>query len=84
MNTESTADIKPRRKLTQDVAAAMDPDALLTVDTVAALTGYAHEVVRQMTRTGKLPPALKLGRSLRWRARDVRAWLQERGLTPPV
>lgn len=74
---------RAHRKQTQDVGAARDPDALLTVSTVSAIIGFSPITVRAWARTGKFPTGILIGRNRRWRARDVRAWMSERGLTPP-
>jgi predicted DNA-binding transcriptional regulator AlpA len=66
----------------QDIAAAQDDDALLTVHTVATWAGFAEATIREWSREGThgFPAAKKLGpRTVRWRAGDVRAWLRSRG-----
>ncbi len=75
----ATIETRHARSITpQDINAAQDPDALLTVSTVAALTGFTASTIRQRTRRGRFPAAKKLGpRTVRWRARDVREWLQD-------
>ena len=79
-----TTETRPARRITpQDIVAAQDPDALLTVQTVAALTGFTVSTIREMTRQKRFPQALRIGpRTVRWRARDVRGWLQEVGGAP--
>jgi excisionase family DNA binding protein len=53
------------------------------VQTVAALTGFTVSTIREMTRQKRFPQALRIGpRTVRWRARDVRGWLQEAGSSP--
>lgn len=75
IETRHTRHITP-----QDISAAQDPDALLTVHTVAALTGFTVATVRERAREGKFPKPLRMGtRTVRWRARDVREWLQAQG-----
>lgn len=34
--------------------------------------------IRAMKSAGELPPAINLGRAVRWRRADVLAWLDER------
>lgn len=72
------------RKHSANVAAAADPSALLTAATVAALTGFAAITIRQWSRKGRFPDPVLIGRAVRWRARDVHRWMDERGITPPV
>lgn len=72
---------RPRRVAVQDLAAAKDPDALLTVRTVAALTGFAPGTLRQWARKGRFPQGTRIGRAVRWRTRDVRAWMEASGIT---
>lgn len=72
---------EPRRYV-QDLSAAQDPDALLTPSTVKALVGYAPTTLRRWVREGKFPAPKKFGGRLRWRAADVRAWMQARTITP--
>lgn len=74
---------RTRHAPVQDVSAARDPDALLTVATVAAMIGFSPITLRAWARSGKFPRGILIGRSRRWRARDVRAWMAQRGLTPP-
>jgi prophage regulatory protein len=73
----ATLETAPHRQITpQDISAAADPDALLTVHTVAALTGFTVATIRERAREGRFPAPIRLGsRTVRWRARDVRDWL---------
>lgn len=78
-------DTKPKRrnrrlKAQQDITAAQDPDALLTVHTVVALTGYSSAAIRARVRAGTFPQPVRMGpNSARWRAHEVRAWLRSVG-----
>jgi predicted DNA-binding transcriptional regulator AlpA len=84
MTTTMTEARKPGRPyVVQDIAAAQDPDALLTVHTVATMTGFAEATIREWAREGthNFPAAKKLGpRTVRWRAGDVREWLKSAGV----
>lgn len=52
-------------------------DALLIPDTAAAaLAGVSRAHWHRLRAAGKLPPAVKLGRCLRWRREEVVAWIQ--------
>ncbi len=49
---------------------------LLSVDELAAYLGVTRAVIYQNRhRRGDLPPAIKVGRHLRFRLDDVQAWL---------
>lgn len=50
-------------------------DTLLTARAVAERLNTTEANVRMMRRRGQLPPAVKIGRRVRWRANDVDAWL---------
>ena len=55
-------------------------DRLLGVDELAAVMGVQVSTIhdwRYRGRTDRTPPAIKLGSSLRWRASDVRRFLDE-------
>ena len=55
------------------------PTRLLTTSELAELLGITVEAVysRRQRGGGSLPPALRLGRSLRWRTADVETWLSD-------
>lgn len=74
---------RPRAaRIKQDVSAAKDPDALLTIDTVSTLTGYSVRAVRKMVSDGRFPaPVIRGAKTARWVSRAVRQWLVEAGLT---
>jgi excisionase family DNA binding protein len=57
-------------------------DRLLTAREVAERLGFSPETVLRWTRAGDLP-ALRLGRSLRYRPADVDAWLELRSTADP-
>lgn len=60
-----------------EVAAASDPDALLAPRVTAALTGLSVYTLERWARVGRFPAAIHLTPLLkRWRAGDVRLWLQ--------
>jgi excisionase family DNA binding protein len=51
-------------------------DSLLVSDTEAArLCGLSRRSWHRLRAAGKLPPAEKLGRAVRWRRADVEAWI---------
>jgi predicted DNA-binding transcriptional regulator AlpA len=50
--------------------------ALLIPDTAAAaMAGVSRATWHRLRAAGKLPPAVRLGRALRWRRRDVELWI---------
>jgi len=52
-------------------------DALLIPDTVAAsLAGVCRATWHRLRAAGKLPPAVKLGRAVRWRREEIVEWIQ--------
>lgn len=79
MNDVQTRKRAPRAR--QDLAVSMNPDALLTIETVAELCGYKPDTVRKLVLKGGFPKPLHLGRSVRWRAEVVNDWMRAR-LTP--
>lgn len=67
------------------LAAAQDPDALLTLEVVCALTGLVAYSIQMMVKRGEFPAPIHINqRILRWVARDVRAWLRVKATPDPV
>lgn len=60
-------------------------EQLLTPKTLAELLGLAEQTIYNRHSTGgNLPPCIKLGRLLRFRASDVDAWLNgQQAIAPP-
>lgn len=82
MHADTTADQpapiarKPRGTIPQPIEAAALPDALLKVQTVAAVTALSASTIFRKTAAGEFPAPIRLGaRCTRWRSGDVRAWL---------
>jgi predicted DNA-binding transcriptional regulator AlpA len=68
-------DLQQARRTNIDAAA--DPDALLDIVTVCALTSMARSTVYQAVQHGVFPSQARRSRRFaRWRAGDVRAWLR--------
>lgn len=62
----------------EEIAAAADPDALLSVRVVAALVGLHVRSLERRWRQGLFPPPVYLSPQLkRWRAGAVRQWLRD-------
>lgn len=78
MTETQTRQRTPRVK--QSLAASTNPDALLTTETVAELTGYQPDTLRKLVLKGRFPKPLHVGRAVRWRAEVVNAWMRERVL----
>lgn len=67
---------KARKGTPQPLEAAALPDALLKVQTVAAVTALSPSSIFRKTAAREFPEPVRLGaRCTRWRAADVRAWL---------
>lgn len=56
----------------------MTIERLLDIDDLAQILGISRHAVHQMRYVGEAPPAVKIGRALKWRREDVEAWLAER------
>lgn len=76
-NAASTAPKKAlRRTPLQPVEALNIPDALLKGATVVAVTGLSMSSIYRLARIGELVPVKRGIRCTRWRAADVKTWLQ--------
>ena len=54
------------------------PDLLLTVREVARRLALATRTVWKWSRSGQLPPPVRLGRrTLRWRAAEIERYVEE-------
>lgn len=51
-------------------------EELLTIDDLSKLLRIDRKGAYARLEKGQLPPALRIGRSLRWRAEAVRDWLE--------
>ena len=49
---------------------------LLTVDDVAGALVVSAKTVRRWREEGKLPPALRIGGVIRWRASEFNSWIE--------
>ena len=51
-------------------------EALLIPDSVAAaLSGVSRATWHRLRAAGKLPPAVQLGRAVRWRREEIERWI---------
>jgi predicted DNA-binding transcriptional regulator AlpA len=76
----------PLRKATPAaIAAASDPDALISMAVVMALTGLGESTIRKRVKKGTFPAPSHLSlRLIRWRAGDVRDWLKANAHIDPL
>lgn len=60
----------------QPISAAKLPNALLTIQTVCAVTGLDRKFIYRATAAKKFPAPVRIGcsRQMRWRSSDVNAW----------
>lgn len=62
----------------QPLAAAQIDEALLTIKTVSAITALSSPTIYRRLATGDFPKPIRLStRCTRWRAGDVRDWLNQ-------
>jgi excisionase family DNA binding protein len=54
----------------------MNTPLLITDIESAALAGISRATWHRLRAAGKLPPAVKMGRSVRWRRADVVGWIE--------
>lgn len=67
---------KPRKGASQPLDAAALPDALLKVQTVAAVTGLSASSIFRKLAARQFPEPVRLGaRCTRWKSADLRAWM---------
>ncbi|HDR9036011.1 TPA: hypothetical protein QDB07_003513 [Burkholderia vietnamiensis] len=64
--------------------AQLDPSALISPKEFACLLGITPGAFYQRNMLGEFPrPAMNRHRCVRWRAADVRAWLNDLGVAGP-
>lgn len=64
----------------QPLHAVQLADALLRVKTVADATGLSSATIYRKLAAGDFPKPVRMGaRCTRWKAADVRAWIQAQG-----
>ena len=61
------------------VAPSANQQRLGDIQTVANLLSVSAEHVRRLTDRGEIPPAIRLGRSLRWDLHQIRDWIDRKG-----
>lgn len=71
---------KERERKPQPLSAVQLDDALLRIQTVADATGLSAASLYRKLAAKEFPQPVRLGkRCTRWRAADVRAWIQAQG-----
>ncbi|MDN3920401.1 helix-turn-helix transcriptional regulator [Roseateles violae] len=64
----------------QPLHAVQLSDALLRIQTVAQATGLSDATIYRKLAAGEFPEPVRLGkRCTRWKAADVRTWIQSQG-----
>jgi prophage regulatory protein len=64
----------------QPLHAVQLADALLRIQTVGQATGLSGATIYRKLAAGQFPAPVRLGsRCTRWKAADVRAWIQAQG-----
>lgn len=64
----------------QPLHAVQLADALLRIQTVADATGLSGATIYRKLKAGEFPSPVRMGaRCTRWKAADVRAWIQAQG-----
>ena len=67
----------------QSLEALQLSDALLRIATVRQATGLSTATIYRKLNAGEFPQPVRLGaRCSRWKAEDVRAWIQAQGAKP--
>ena len=80
MHSTATAPSRGQSKNPQPLSAVSLDDALLRVGVVEQAVGFSASSIRRKVADGTFPEPVKLGtRCTRWRAADVRAWIQAQG-----
>lgn len=75
--TASRSDVRN----SQTLDALRLPDALLRLQTVTQAIGLSAPTIYRKLAAGQFPEPVRLGaRCTRWRAADIRAWIQAQGV----
>lgn len=57
--------------------ATQHPDHLIDMKYITALTGMTDKWFYALIKAERFPEPIKLGRSSRWRLREIEAWIRE-------
>lgn len=52
------------------------PNKMLSIDRVAELLDCSSRTVQRLSDSGRMPTPVKIGRLIRWRAEDIREWIE--------
>jgi predicted DNA-binding transcriptional regulator AlpA len=62
----------------QTTTTTIESDALLiSAEKLAQILDISVRTLWRMRAAGKIPPPIRLGGSVRWRAQEVRAWIEK-------
>lgn len=64
-----------------DSSPTIDPEALWTIDDLASYLGIPKHTIYGWRTTNYGPPAIKVGKHLRWRPEGVVAWAKKQELS---
>jgi excisionase family DNA binding protein len=56
---------------------SMSTPVLLTVKEVAEMLGLSERTVYRLSDAGNMPCPVKLGAAVRWRTKELEAWIEE-------
>lgn len=58
--------------------AAKDDDALWGIEELAAYIGKSVRAIYSLRHRGDCPPAILIGKTIKWRRSDVEAWIESK------
>lgn len=77
---QHSATVERSSRASQSLDALQLPDALLRIEIVRQATGLGDATIYRKLKAGAFPQPVRLGsRCTRWKAADVRAWIQAQG-----
>lgn len=80
MHSHSLDPQRGTARIPQSLQALQLSDALLRIQTVAQATGLSDATIYRKLASGDFPEPVRLGkRCTRWKAADVRSWIQAQG-----
>lgn len=80
MTQANATPVRIRLKNPQPLHALQLADALLRIKTVAEATGLSNATIYRKLAGKEFPAPIRLGqRCTRWKAADIRAWIQAQG-----
>src|SRR5690606_16763111 len=78
VSPKSATDFEEKSPMEREVTASPTPlgALLITADELANLLGLSTRTVWRMHSAGRLPAPIKLGRAVRWRHKEIHAWIE--------